>query len=482
MKLKKLIADYPISVYKGNLDVEITGLCAHSKLVAPGNLFLAKKGSQDDGSKYIEEALLAGAAAILTDQPNPFLKGVAQLIYHNPQELEAALAARFYGYPSDSLFTIGVTGTNGKTTTTFLIKHLYDQLNFPCGLIGTIEYIIGHHHFEAERTTPDAITNQKLLKEMVKQNCKAAVMEVSSHGLSQGRCDHIAFDAAIFTNLSQDHLDYHGTMEAYAEAKAKLFTSLPKDKTAIVNHESAWKDSILSGCKANVLTYGFSPDATLYAHDITLNPKHTTFHVTYKEETVGFSWELIGRYNVLNGLAALAACLIRGIPLSVLPPLIQSFPSVPGRLEKVENLKGLNLFVDYAHTPDALEKVLTCLQEIKQGKIFTVFGCGGDRDRSKRPKMGKAAEEGSDFTVVTSDNPRSEDPEKICAEIAAGFSRNNFTIVVDRREAIQKAIELATPRDLILIAGKGHETYQLFAYQTIPFDDRKVAQEIANKN
>lgn len=481
MKLKKLIADLPIEIYRGGQDVEITGLVTHSRLVAPGNLFIAKKGSSDDGAKYCEEALASGAAAILIDLPNPFLKGVVQLLHPAPQEMEALLAARYYGFPSKSLYSIGVTGTNGKTTTTYLIKHLFDQLGIPCGLIGTIEYILGKHHFEAERTTPDAITNQKLLKEMVKQGCKASVMEVSSHGLAQGRCDQIEFDAAIFTNLSQDHLDYHITMEAYAQEKAKLFSHLKEDKTAIINLESPWQESMLKECKAQILTYGLSSASDLFADAIQLDMGKTSFCVNYRGEKVQFSWEMIGRYNILNCLAALAACLVKGAQLKDLPPYVENFYSVPGRLEKVENLKGLNVFVDYAHTPDALEKVLHCLREIREGRIITVFGCGGDRDRGKRPKMGKAAEEGSDYTIVTSDNPRTEDPQKICTEVAAGFSTSRFTVIVDRRQAIAKAIEIATPKDLILIAGKGHETYQLFAYQTIPFDDRKVAQEIANR-
>ena len=481
MKLKKLIAELPIEVYRGGQEVEITGLCAHSTLVAPGNLFIAKKGSIEDGAKYIEEAVSAGAVAILTDLPDPFLKGVTQLLHPAVHTIEAQLAARYYSNPSESLYTVGVTGTNGKTTTTYLIKHLFDQLGFSCGLIGTIEYIIGSHHFEAERTTPDVITNHKLFREMIKQGCESAVMEVSSHGLAQGRCDQIDFDAAIFTNLSQDHLDYHITMEAYAKEKAKLFATLNQEKRAIINEESPWKEVMVQECKAPILTYGFSQRADIYADNIQLNFRKTEFTVNFRDEKAHFNWEMIGRYNILNCLAAIGACLAKGVSLQVLPPLVQSFVSVPGRLEKVDNFRGLNLFVDYAHTPDALEKVLTCLREIKQGKIITVFGCGGDRDRGKRPKMGRAAEEGSDFTIVTSDNPRSEDPQKICAEVAKGFSFSNFAVVVDRRQAIEKAIEMATPKDLILIAGKGHETYQSFSHQTIPFDDRKVAQEIANR-
>ncbi len=479
MKLKKLIADLPIELYKGAQDLEITGLSLHSKLVAPGDLFIAKKGRVDDGSRYIDEAIDAGAVAILTDLPNPFLKKVTQLIHPATSEVEAHLAARFYGHPSESLFTIGVTGTNGKTTTTYLIKHFFDLAGSPCGLIGTIEYLIGELRLEAKLTTPDAITNQKLLREMVRHGCKAAVMETSSQGLAQGRCQQIAYDVALFTNLTQDHLDYHLTLEAYAEEKAKLFKMLDGDSFAIVNGDSPWADVMIKGCKAPVLRYGLSAQNDLYADTITLSDHDTTFYVNYRSERVLFHSHLIGRYNIFNVLGALAVCLARGISLSSLPPLLETFYSVPGRLERVKNGRNLNIFVDYAHTPDALEKVLHCLREIKQGKIITVFGCGGDRDRGKRAKMGKAAEEGSDFTIITSDNPRSEVPKQICDEIATGFSQSNYTIVLDRKEAIERAIGMANAKDLILIAGKGHETYQHFSYQTIPFDDRKIAQELA---
>lgn len=479
MRLKKLIDELPV-VCKGK-DVEITGLCAHSKLVAPGNLFIAKKGTTDDGAKYIQEALSSGAVAVLTDMINPFLKDVAQLIYPNISEMEAILADRYYASPSRSLYTIGVTGTNGKTTITYLLKHLFEGLGLQTGLIGTVEYMIGEYRFAAERTTPDIITNQKLLREMVKKGCKCAVMEVSSHGLDQGRCNKIAFDTAVFSNLTQDHLDYHLSMEAYAQTKSKLFSRLEEDKHAIVNHDSLWKEVILADCKARVISYGFTNKADIFAHQIALTPEKSTFLVRYQNQTVRFTWSLIGRFNLANCLAAIGVCLAKGVALETLPPLISTFQSAPGRLEKVENHKGLNIFVDYAHTPDALENVLACLNELKTGKIFTIFGCGGDRDKSKRAKMGRAAELGSDFVWITSDNPRTEDPQQICQEIASGCTKSNYAIEVDRQRAIEQAIESATPKDLILIAGKGHETYQLFAHQTLPFDDRKVAQEIANR-
>ncbi len=481
MNLKQLIANLPIEVYKGTKDIPISGLCAHSKLVAPGNLFIAKKGMSDDGSKYLEEALASGASALLTDMPNPFLKNVTQLITPDVRALEGELAARFFGWPSRSLFMVGVTGTNGKTTTAYLIKHLFDHLHIPCGLIGTIEYIIGGHHFAAELTTPEVITNQKLLREMVKQKCEAAVMEVSSIGLDQGRVAQIDYDVAVFTNLSPEHLDYHETMEAYAEAKAKLFRTLEPQSTALFNVDSPWADTMRKGCLAQQLTYGFSDTADLQAHSLELLPDQTRFALTYQGQTLFFSWNLIGRFNIYNCLAAVGVALAKKIPFESLPKAIACFPPVPGRLERVDTPSGLHIYVDYAHTPDALEKALLSLREVKQGKIYTIFGCGGNRDKMKRTLMAEVAEKGSDFTIVTSDNPRSEDPLAICEDIARGFRGKHFLIEVDRRMAIERAIELASVDDLILIAGKGHETYQIFAHQTLPFDDCQVAREIANR-
>jgi len=481
MNIKQLIADLPVELYKSGKDVAITGLCAHSKLVAPGNLFIAKKGTVDDGAKYIDEALASGAAAILTDLPNPFLKDVVQIVTDDVRAIEAELACRYYGDPSRSLFMVGITGTNGKTTISYLVKHIFDSFNIPCGMIGTIEYIIGQHHFEAQLTTPEIITNQKLLKEMVKQKCDAAVMEVSSIGLEQGRVAKIEYDVAIFSNLSQEHLDYHETMEAYADAKAQLFNELKAGSVAIYNADSPWFERMQQECTTPKLTYGLHKGADLYAHSIELNPDQTCFSVTFRDKTLQFSWKLIGRFNIYNCLAAIGAALCKGIAFEALPEVIASFHSVPGRLEQVENLSDKHIYVDYAHSPDALEKALLSLFEIKKGKILTVFGCGGNRDRSKRPLMAAAAEKYSDFTFVTSDNPRSEDPLSICQEIAKGFTTSEYLIEVDRRMAIERAIEITSPEDLILIAGKGHETYQIFAHQTLPFDDRQVAQEIANR-
>lgn len=476
MKIKKLITDLPIKVASGSKELEITGMSAHSKYSAPGYLFIAKSAD------YIEEAILGGAAAILTDLYNPFLnKEVVQLVTEDVSAMEAELTSRFFENPSSKLYSVAVTGTNGKTTISFLVKHLLDKLGCLCGKVGTIEYIVGNLHFNSELTTPDNIACNKLLSEMVKHDCKAVVMEASSHGLKQGRLKGIDFDAAIFTNLTQDHLDYHKTMEEYAEAKAILFNSLSPSAVAIINEESPWSAKMVEKCKAKVLSYGFSKDADVCGHQITLYPDHTDFCVTYKGETVLFTWKVVGRFNILNALAAITLCLSKGHTLQELAPLFLNFPQVPGRLERVQNSLGYHIYVDYAHTPDALDNVLATLKEFCKGKLFVVFGAGGNRDKGKRPKMRASVDHYANFGFITSDNPRSEDPYMICDAIAQGFSSKHYLIETDRRKAIECAIKMADKDDMILIAGKGHEAYQIFSHKTIPFDDRQVASEILNQ-
>lgn len=489
MKLKKLLKDIPVKDIKGSKDIEVSGICSNSKLVSPGNLFVARKGLSDDGSHYIPEALAAGASAVLTDIYDPTLKNVCQILHHDVSSLEGPLAMQYYQNPSNELFMVGITGTNGKTTTSFLIKHLLDQLSVPAGLLGTIEYIIGQHRYQATRTTPDVISNHKMLREMVNQGCRSAVMEVTSHALAQGRVYGIDFDIAIFTNLTLDHLDYHQTMENYCSAKNKLFRSLKTDKskkkikqfptTAVINIDSGWSEKIREGCQVDILTYGIDNPAHLQALDICLTPSGTKFKLKYKDQIVDCFWPLVGRFNVYNYLAAISVGLVRNIALEKLTNMMANFSAVPGRLEPVPNPLGLKIYVDFAHSDDALVNVFETLNELKTGKLITVFGCGGDRDRSKRPRMAKVSGAYSDVSIVTSDNPRTENPEAIIDEVVKGFEKGQrFESIVDRRSAIEKAIEIATEDDIILIAGKGHETYQIFAHKTIEFDDRKVASEL----
>lgn len=488
MKLKKLLKDLPECQVKGSKDILVTGISANSKLIAPGNLFIAKKGKTYDGGHYIPEAIQAGASVIATDLFDPSLKQVVQIIHPHLSSIEGALAANYYQHPSQALLMVGITGTNGKTTTSFIIKNLLDCFIGPCGLIGTIEYIVGEHRYQATRTTPDVTTNHKMLREMVSQGCRSAVMEVTSHALDQGRVDKIDFDIAIFSNLTLDHLDYHGTMENYGNAKKKLFDQLGREKSkkkqakwAIVNQDSPWTPHMLQGCSANILSYGIDNQADLKASNICLEQQGTRATLTYRGQSMNCYWPLVGRFNVYNCLAAMAVGLSQDLPLETVIAYMSKMTFVRGRLQPVENQLGLQIYVDFAHSDDALLNVLATLKEVKTqlGRLIVVFGCGGDRDRTKRPKMAEACESYADLSIVTSDNPRSEDPQKICEEIVAGFSNpNTYLIEIDRRAAIQKAIELARPDDMILIAGKGHETYQVFAHKTIEFDDCKVAADI----
>lgn len=485
MKVKKLLKGIPIQQVKGSKEVAISGLCANSKLVAPGHLFIAKKGKTDDGARYIPEAIQAGACAILTDLYDPSLKHVTQLIHSDVAAMEAMLAAAYYQFPSDHLWMVGVTGTSGKTTISLLTKYLLDHLYGPCGLIGTIEYIMGQHRYPATRTTPDVIQNHRLLREMIKQGCRSAVMEVTSHAMDQGRVAEIDFDVAIFSNLTPEHLDYHPSMEHYAEAKSHLFRSLGKGKKkaalAILNVDDPWHMKMRENCNVPILTYGIDHPADLMASHIHLNRTGTALQVTYQGKTVACQWPLVGRFNVYNCLAAMVVALSRQMALEEVAARMVTLPFVRGRLEAVPNDLQLKIYVDFAHKDDALANVLQTLEELKTGRIITVFGCGGDRDRFKRPRMAATSERYSDWTIVTSDNPRSEDPEAICQEIAKGFTKKNYTIELDRRLAIRQAIEMASKEDIILIAGKGHEVYQIFAHKTIEFDDCKVVAEICSE-
>lgn len=469
MKLKKLLKSIPVREIKGSKEIEITGICSNSKRVSPGNLFIAKKGKTSDGTQFIAEAIGAGAAAVLSDIYDPFLEGITQLIDTDINGIEAQLATEFYQHPNQPLFTVGITGTSGKTTTAYLVKHMLDP---GCGLIGTIECIIGENSYRATHTTPDVCSNHKMLFEMSQHQCKSAVMEVTSHALDQGRVVGIEFDVAVFTNLSSEHLDYHQNMEHYSKSKQKLFTGMRPSTVAILNADDPAHTMMIEHCKCSKMTYGLNSKADLFYQNGTVH---------YHDETAPCKMPFIGRHNIYNGLAAIAVAIVSGQTLSQAAVKIASAKPVPGRLEPVTNNLGLEIYVDFAHKDDALDKVLSSLKEATGRNIITVFGCGGDRDKTKRPRMAAVAERYSRHVVITSDNPRTEDPLTICDEIVGGFKRNDFSVEPDRRLAIQKAIELAKPDEIVLIAGKGHETYQIFRQKTIEFDDRKVAEEICRE-
>lgn len=471
MKLKQLFKDIPVT-WKGNKETEISSLTANSKNAAPGALFLAKRGKAGDGHRFIAEAVAAGASAVLTDTYDPFLS-VVQIIYPDVNSLEPLLAKRFYQDPTEQLSIFGVTGTSGKTTTTFLIKHLLEQ-EAPCGLIGTVSWMTGKKVIPATLTTPDHLTLMELFYEMGKDGCKTAIMEVSSHALDQGRVQGISFAAAVYTNLTQDHLDYHHSMEEYAAAKAQLFHAT---EVGIINGDDPWAHVMLQKCTAKVILYGLQAHLDLYASDLELSASGMKFTVHWKGESAHFKTLLIGRFNIYNILAATAVALTQGQALVDIATRLENFSGVPGRLERVVNQRNLQVFVDYSHKPDALKNVLQTLREFKKGRLITVFGCGGNRDIQKRPQMAAISENLSDVSIVTNDNPRNEDPDEIARQIISGFQHKNYFVELDRKKAIEQALQMANPDDIVLIAGKGHEAYQIFAHQTIVFDDREIVKQ-----
>jgi UDP-N-acetylmuramoyl-L-alanyl-D-glutamate--2,6-diaminopimelate ligase len=476
MKLKKLIEGLDVKVVKGSKEIDIKGLTSNSKQVGHGFLYIAKRGLVHDGNNFVQDAINAGAFAILTDLYNPFLENVVQIISKETSKLEPILASRFFDHPHEKLFLAGVTGTSGKTTTTYLIKHLLEHT----GLIGTIECIIGEHRIKSDLTTPDSVTINKLLKEMVHENLDNAAIEVSSHALSQGRVDEILFDVAIFTNLTSEHLDYHKTFEAYGNEKAKLFSKLKKNGYAVINKDDPFSEKLLKLCKA--YTYGVErEDVDFRAEDINMSVRGVEFTLSFKGFKERFFVPLVGRFNVYNILAVIATGYIKGLNFEFMRERLKTFSPVQGRLQPIHTKNNASIFVDYSHKTDALRNVLKTLQELKKGKIITIFGCGGNRDREKRPLMARVAEDYSDLTIVTSDNPRGEEPLEIIQEIKAGFLRKSYLVEVDRKKAIEKGISLLDTGDILLIAGKGHETVQVFKEKSIFFDDVLVAEELANQ-
>ena len=466
------------------------------------SLFIARSGTKADGRKFIPEALRAGAVAVLTDVAEPALGRALEVPVVVARDLPAAMARmaeRFYGDPSSKLTLVGITGTNGKTTTAHLVHQLLNGVNIRCGLIGTVMVDDGATVAPATLTTPPATELSRTFGVMVEAACQAAVMEVSSHALDQSRVAALKFDIGIFTNLTGDHLDYHGTMDAYADAKARLFVMLPKDGCAIVNTEDAAAERMVKDCRAKVVRCRVAEGARVSAQMAPGEAVATIRTVSLTGSRVQFAgpWgvfetmmRLVGRHNVMNALQALCAAHAAGVPGAALERVIKGAAAPPGRLEPVTTIKDeFAVLVDYAHTDDALRKVMTALlplvkEKSEPGRLIVVFGCGGDRDRTKRPRMGAAAAELADHIVVTSDNPRTERPSDIIDEILAGIpqaARAKMQVEVDRWCAISKAVQMARPGDLVLIAGKGHEPYQILpdgrgGTITQHFDDREAAR------
>lgn len=477
MKLKKLIKDLDLKVMKGSKDIEITGISNNSKSIAPGYLFIAKRGSNFDGNAYIQDAILAGASAILTDFYNPFLEAAVQLITPDVDKFEPILAKRFYNDPSKDLFLVGVTGTSGKTTNTYLLKTIFD-FEGPTGLLGTIERIVGDWHYESDLTTPDVITCHKFLREMVVSDVKHAFMEVSSHGLQQKRVEELSFDVALFTNLTPEHLDYHQTMENYAKEKAKLCSYLKPDGKIVYNLDDPWCEKMVADSKHAKISFAVKQKADYYPKNICYGISSMQFTLCTREREVRMDLPIVGEFNLYNALGVIAVAGEKGITLETIRDRLSTYRGVNGRMECVTKGKGPAIFVDFAHKADALEKVLSNLKTVTKGKLITIFGCGGQRDTQKRPAMAKIAEKYSDFVIVTADNSRSEPLEKILEDICKGFTKKNHLVEADRRQAISLGISMLEENDTLLIAGKGHEKKQIFAHKTIDFDDVKVAKEM----
>ena len=479
--MSQLLSELRDVAASGPLEVEVTGLAYDSRRVEPGFLYCALKGEKADGLEFVDAAIEAGAVGVLSDHP-PTHASVAWLRTARPRRAMAEAAAAFHHHPSEKLRVAGVTGTNGKTTVAFLLHHLMKTSLHRAGLIGTVKYDDGLESQKATHTTPESVDLQGWLARMLENQCGGVAMEVSSHALALDRVHRIAFDAAIFTNLTQDHLDYHGTMESYFEAKALFFDQLAnqptKKPTAVINIDDPTGRRLVGrlGKRVKVIRYGLGPGADFRASNVRFDATGATYQLEVRVRKLLVRLPLIGRFNVYNSLAALAGATACGLNLREAVATLALAPQVPGRLENIAEKRAFRVIVDYAHTPDALENALGTLRELGPRRLITVFGCGGDRDRAKRPRMGAAAERLSDFTILTSDNPRSEEPAAIIDEIKAGLKGSAFQVIPDRAEAIARAIDLAHEGDTILIAGKGHEDYQIFADRTIDFDDRKVAR------
>ncbi|MCM8795882.1 MAG: UDP-N-acetylmuramoyl-L-alanyl-D-glutamate--2,6-diaminopimelate ligase [Candidatus Omnitrophica bacterium] len=477
MRLKELIKKLKISLED---DFEVAGITCNSKEVRPNFVFVAVKGTKEDGHKFIKEAINNGARAVIVQSKDYRLKSrkrVPMIVVQNTRKVIAELASEFYGNPSRKLKVIGITGTNGKTTVSYLIEGILKEAGFNPAVIGTINYRFGDLVMAAKNTTPGPLELQSLLAKMLKKGVDYLVMEVSSHALDQERTRGIDFYAGIFTNLTHDHLDYHKTQDDYFQAKTKLFKGLKKKAMAIINHDDIYGRRIEALTSAQLITYGIENASDIMAYNINLNMTHTEFCLKAKEKELILITKLIGRYNVYNILAAIAFTLNEGISLEKIKIALEKFSFVPGRLERIDTKKGYFVFVDYAHTEDALKNVLITLRELARGRVIVVFGCGGERDKTKRPKMGKVVSELADYAIITSDNPRSEDPRQIISQIQKGMRNNNYSIVIDRRQAIKRSLALAKTGDIVLIAGKGHENYQVLKDTRLPFDDRKVVRE-----
>jgi UDP-N-acetylmuramyl-tripeptide synthetase len=504
VKLGRLLESLAVKRLAGSEDQVIDSIHYDSRTVKTGGLFVAIQGFQANGHSYISDAVKKGAVAAVTERPWDGPPSVSVVHVENARWALAALSSSFYGHPSRKLCVIGITGTNGKTTTAYLVESILSAAGFNVGVIGTINYRFGGESFVNNVTTPESLDLMRMLRQMADSNITHVILEVSSHALDLDRVAYCEFDVGVFTNLSRDHLDFHGNMQAYWLCKRKLCVkslslgSKQARAVAVINQDDPRGKELAAEVPVRCFRVGLSEGCEIKADNVDVSTEGTSGRVDALGECFDFTSALVGRYNAYNILAATGMAMALGLPVPIIKEGIENLHGVPGRLEPVANDVGFSVFVDYAHTPDALENVLRALRKLSSGRLITIFGCGGDRDKEKRPMMGAAAGRLSDLSVLTSDNPRTEEPEDILTaivagtatvsdrkyeteELAKGFDSPGYVVELDRRRAIALGLRAARSGDTVLIAGKGHETYQIIGEKTIPFDDREEASKVLQK-
>lgn len=481
MKFSELLSKSNFNIKYPGEDFEVKGLSYDSRKVNPGYIFFAIKGLKDDGNKYAEEAIKNGSALIVTEEEINTSEAKSVKVT-NIRKLMAALSGIYYGNPSQKLNLIGVTGTNGKTTTTHLIKAILSDAGYESGLIGTIDYQVGSKKIESTLTTPDSVELNMMLSEMVNSKMNFCVMEVSSIALAMDRVYGLNFDTAVFTNLTSEHLDFHETMENYFDAKKIIFDNLTEKSFAVSNKDDIYGEKIVSETRARKFFYSIKKESDLKSNNEKLSLSGLEFDVKFNNKIYKFKSNLSGRFNIYNILASISTVLHYDIDIESIQKAVANFNEVAGRFNRIRLPNGAVAIVDYSHTSDSLKNAIESAREIvneekKKGRVITVFGCGGNKDRTKRPVMGKYATSLSDHSIITSDNPRFEDPMEIIIEIERGIEEKNYEVIEDRTEAIKKGIEISREGDIVLICGKGHETYQEINGKRSHFDDREVVQK-----
>lgn len=482
MKLKQVLEGLEIEEVKGSLDKDISGVAFDSRHVSKGYLFVAIKGFKSDGHDYIEEAIKRGAIAVILESDVDIKENDVTIIkLLNSRDILSKVSANFYEHPSKSMDMIGVTGTNGKTTITYLIKSIFENSGKKMGIVGTMGSIIDGVHIKTDNTTPESTIIQKILRDMVNMNVESCAMEASSHSLDLKRVEDCNFDVGIFTNLSREHLDYHETLDNYFEAKLKLFFMTKESN--IINIDDRYGAEIVnrvSHLKTPIITYGIVEKADIFATNINYHLEGVDFTLNTPKGKTDIHLNIPGEFSVYNALAAASCGYVYDINLETIKAGLEAVEGVKGRFELVPTNRDFTVIIDFAHTPDGLEKVLTTIEQFAEGRVVALFGAGGNRDKTKRPVMGETVGKHADFLIVTSDNPRNEDPVSIIEDVVEGVKKvnDNYVSIVDRREAIRYALENAEPKDIILLAGKGHETYTIIKDEVLPFDERQIILDI----